>query len=124
MGRNALFVAIGGAVGCVARFLIVSLVAENFPASIPYGTLLVNIVGSLVIGASVGFADRFHWMQHEWRIFLTAGFCGGFTTFSAFALENAQMLIERNYGSFAIYSLLSFALCIAAVFAGMQLAKI
>jgi CrcB protein len=124
MGRNALFVAIGGAVGCVARFLIVSLVAENFPASIPYGTLLVNIIGSLVIGASVGFADRFHWMQHEWRIFLTAGFCGGFTTFSAFALENAQMLIERNYGSFAIYSLLSFALCIAAVFAGMQIAKI
>ena len=124
MGRNALFVAIGGAVGCVARFLIVSLVAENFPASIPYGTLVVNITGSLVIGASVGFADRFHWMQHEWRIFLTAGFCGGFTTFSAFALENAQMLIERNYASFAIYSLLSFALCIAAVFAGMQLAKI
>jgi len=103
--------------------LIVSLVAENFPASIPYGTLLVNIIGSLVIGASVGFADRFHWMQHEWRIFLTAGFCGGFTTFSAFALENAQMLIERSYWSFAAYSLLSFLLCIAAVFAGMQLAK-
>ena len=121
MGRNALFVAIGGAVGCVARFLIVSLVAENFPASIPYGTLLVNIIGSLVIGASVGFADRFHWMQHEWRIFLTAGFCGGFTTFSAFSLDTALLIERHHYALAAGYVAGSVLASLIALFVGLAL---
>ena len=117
MSRNIVFVGIGGLVGCVARFLIVALTA-NLLANVPLGTLLVNISGCLLIGAGAGLAEHYEWMRGEGRILLLAGFCGGFTTYSAFALENLQFLIEKNYWMFGGYSILTFALCMAAVALG------
>ena len=120
MSRNILFVGIGGLVGCIARFLVVSYTA-NALANVPLGTLLVNVSGCFVIGAGAGLAEHYEWMRGEGRILLIAGFCGGFTTYSAFALENLQFLIERDYWMFAAYSLLTFALCLAAVALGFYL---
>lgn len=121
MSRNILFVAIGGMFGSVARFLLVSLVINLLPYTFPFGTFFVNILGSFLMGATVGVADRYVWFHSEWRIFVTAGFCGGFTTFSAFAFENVALLLDKNYGTFAAYSFASFVICILAALAGLML---
>ena len=120
MSRDIVFVGLGGLVGCVARFLVVSFTA-NLLANVPLGTLLVNISGCFIIGAGAGLAEHYEWMRGEGRILLLAGFCGGFTTYSAFALENLQLLIEKNYWMFGSYSILTFALCMAAVALGFFL---
>ena len=123
MSRNILFVALGGMLGSVGRFLLVSLTVYLLPFAFPLGTLVVNILGCFVMGAAVGMAERYLWFHHEWRIFLTAGFCGGFTTFSAFAFENVELLLDKNYGTFAAYSIASFVLCILSAFIGLILTK-
>lgn len=123
MSRNILFVALGGMLGSVGRFLLVSLTVYLLPFTFPLGTLVVNVLGCFVMGAAVGMAERYLWFHHEWRIFLTAGFCGGFTTFSAFAFENVELLLDKNYGTFAAYSIASFVLCILSAFIGLILTK-
>ena len=121
MTRSILFVAVGGMLGSVLRFLISSLIVGLFPYAFPFGTFVVNLVGCFVMGAAVGVAERYPSFHHDWRVFLTAGFCGGFTTFSAFAFENAELLLDKNYGTFAAYSIASFVICIGAALGGLML---
>lgn len=123
MSRNILFVAIGGMLGSVGRFLLVSLIVNLLPYTFPFGTFFVNVVGCFVMGAAVGLAERHLWFHDEWRIFLTAGFCGGFTTFSAFAFENVELLLDKSYGTFAAYSAASFVVCILAALTGLMLTR-
>ena len=123
MSRNILFVAIGGMFGSVGRFLLVTLAVQLFPSTFPVGTFLVNLVGSFVMGAAVGFAERNLWFDSSWRVFITAGFCGGFTTFSAFAFENVELILNKNYGTFALYSFATFAVCLLAALAGLMITR-
>ena len=123
MSRNILFVTIGGMLGSVGRFLLVALFVNLLPYTFPFGTFLVNMLGCFVMGSVVGLAERYVWLHHEWRIFLTAGFCGGFTTFSAFAFENVELLLDKNYGTFAAYSIATFVLCIGAALVGLTLTR-
>jgi len=123
MSRDILFVALGGMLGCVCRFLAVTFVVRLLPFTFPFGTFAVNVAGCLGMGIAVGLAERYLWIHHEWRMFLTAGFCAGFTTFSAFAFENVELLLDKNYSIFAAYSLLSFVSCLAATFAGLMIAR-
>lgn len=115
--------ALGGMIGCVARFLAVALIVRFFPTVFPLGTFFVNILGCFLMGAAFGLAERYVWIHQDWRVFLTAGFCGGFTTFSAFAFENVELLLDRYYGTFAAYSIASFILCLAAAFMGLILTR-
>jgi len=121
--RTILFVGIGGMLGSICRYLMVTLVVSLLPFTFPFGTFAVNVIGSFVMGTVVGLAEQYLWMQHDWRIFLTAGFCGGFTTFSAFAFENVELLIDKNYWTFGAYSLSSFVLCVGAAFLGLLLTR-
>ena len=123
MSRNILFVAIGGMLGSVGRFLLVSLSVQLLPSTFPVGTFLVNLVGSFVMGAAVGFAERNSWFDSSWRVLITAGFCGGFTTFSAFAFENIELILNKSYGTFALYSLATFAICLLAALAGLMITR-
>ena len=123
MYRTILFVATGGMLGTVCRFLAVPVVVKILPFSFPFGTFFVNLIGCAIMGAVVGFAERSLWFHQDWRVFLTAGFCGGFTTFSAFAFENVELLMSRNYAVFAAYSIASFALCILAAYLGLLLTR-
>lgn len=124
MGRILLLVGIGGAAGSVLRYLVSFYMQKPITSGFPYGTLAVNVLGCLLIGAIFGLSERFQWFTEEWRIFLAVGFCGGFTTFSAFALENVKLLQGGQYLSFLLYTLLSLVLGLLAVVGGHALAKI
>ncbi|HKP70644.1 MAG TPA: fluoride efflux transporter CrcB [Pyrinomonadaceae bacterium] len=119
MSRSLLYVAVGGMIGSVCRFLSVSFIVSLLPFTFPFGTFLVNVVGCFAMGVIVGLAERYIWIHHDWRMFLTAGFCGGFTTFSAFAFENVELLVAKNYVTFGAYSLASFVFCLLAAFVGL-----
>lgn len=123
MDRTILYVGLGGMLGSMARYAATLAITKVFPTPFPYGTFAVNIAGCLVIGLIFGWSQRYEWLTPEWRFFLATGFCGGFTTFSSFALENMLLLHDRHYVTFAAYAILSFVLCMAAVFAGFAVAR-
>ncbi len=114
------YIAAGSALGGVARYLVA--VAFHRPTPLPIGTLLVNITGSLLLGILARYATAAQGWSPEIRAFLTIGFCGGYTTFSTFSLEVAELLRVHAYGRAAGYAGLSAGLSIAAVFMGFGLA--
>ncbi|WP_426041978.1 fluoride efflux transporter CrcB [Brevundimonas sp. TWP2-3-4b1] len=120
-----LLVAIGGALGSMARYGVGLGAARLFPASTwPWGTLMVNVVGGLVMGLLVGWMGlRAGSGQETVRVLAAVGVLGGFTTFSAFSLETALMIERREYGLAGAYVLLSVVLAVAALMAGLMLAR-
>jgi CrcB protein len=124
MRKYIILIGIGGMAGSIARYITATYFAKLFPSHFPYGTFAVNIIGCLVIGMVFGLSERYSWFTSDWRIFLATGFCGGYTTFSAFAMENVQLLQNSNYFTFALYSIASFTLGLLAVFIGLSLVKI
>jgi len=118
-----LIVFLGGGLGAAMRHGINLASARAFGTGFPYGTMLINITGSLVMGlVAAYFAFKGDASQH-WRLFLTTGILGGYTTFSAFSLD-AALLYERGaIGPAAVYVLASVALSIAGLFAGFALVR-
>ena len=119
-----LIVFVGAGIGGALRHGVNLASTRVFGLEFPYGTLIVNVLGSLLMGLLAGyFAERAGIPQHV-RLFLTTGVLGGFTTFSAFSLD-AALLIERHaYWSAAAYMLGSVILSLAALFAGLSLFRI
>jgi CrcB protein len=117
-----LIVFIGGGIGSALRYLI-SNRFNNFESLIPYGTFLVNIIGSLLIGIVLGLSIKSETFSQNQTLFLATGFCGGFTTFSAFAYENLQLLKNGDYLSFFGYTFGTLVIGLALVFLGVLLVK-
>ncbi|MCW5909933.1 MAG: fluoride efflux transporter CrcB [Cyclobacteriaceae bacterium] len=118
-----LLVGLGGFIGSICRYAT-SLLFVRVPSGFAWGTWTANIAGCLIIGIIYGFSEKFEWLTPEWRLFLATGFCGGYTTFSAFAYENLELLEAGNYWTFSVYSISSFAVGLLAVAAGVFLTKI
>lgn len=114
----------GGFLGTIARFLTSRYFSAVFPSSFPLGTFAVNIIGSFIIGIIFGIAQKGDFMNSEWRLFLTVGFCGGFTTFSAFAIENINLLRSADYFNFFLYTGSSIIFGLLATFIGIMLVKL
>lgn len=122
-GMNLLLVMTGGALGAGARHLVGRAALALFGPGLPVGTLAVNLVGGLLMGALAGLLAR-SVMGEPWRLFLGVGMLGGFTTFSAFSLD-AVLLAERGQPALAAgYVLLTVGGSIAALVAGLSLARI
>lgn len=120
--RDVLLVALGGAVGSVARYAVSGLAsATPAGARFPLGTLLVNVVGCLAIGAFMGAAQSREWLLGPARLLVVTGLLGGFTTYSAFGWETYVLALLRAPAAAALNVLLQLALGLAAVWAGARL---
>lgn len=118
--KAILFVFIGGGIGSVARYLLSKINTLN---TIPYGTMLANIIGCFLIGLLLSYAQKSSSLSKEHLLLLATGFCGGFTTFSTFAYEGQTFLKNSDYTSFFLYCGFSFILGLGAVILGVSLGK-
>jgi CrcB protein len=101
------------------RYLVQFYVEKGMSSTFPLGTLIANIAGSFIIGMVFAVAEKGNLMSSEWRIFLTVGICGGFTTFSAFAYNNFTMIKEHSFGQLFINVGGNLFLGILAVYLGI-----
>ncbi|CAM3483712.1 Fluoride-specific ion channel FluC [Flavobacterium longum] len=123
MMRAVLFVAIGGAAGSVLRYLSSVAVNKYVQSSFPWATFAVNIAGCFLIGLLMGFFMKQPAQDDGMKWLLVTGFCGGFTTFSAFAHENVALFQTQQYGTAFLYTALSVVLGMLAVWLGLLLTR-
>ncbi|MDH6342463.1 CrcB protein [Parabacteroides sp. PFB2-12] len=124
MIKQLLWVGLGGGIGSIFRYLTSVWVLKRYAADFPLATFVVNMVGCLLIGLIVGLSFRAQWIDQHMKLFLVTGFCGGYTTFSTFSLENWGLLEAGNYTSLFLNIVGSVLLGILAVWIGLWLAKL
>jgi len=116
--RNFLFIGLGGAAGSMLRYACSLVIGQKL---FPVATLLINTCGSFIIGMVVALSLKNEAFNHNWKLFLATGICGGFTTFSAFSLENFELLENGKPMMMVLYSVASLLLGITAVWIGFKL---
>lgn len=123
--QNVILVALGSALGGVARFLVTGWVSARVVSTFPWGTLSVNVVGSALIGVLAGLGDsqRFG-LPPEARAFLMLGVLGGFTTFSSFSLETLRLLQDGAWARAAGNVGASVLVCLVGVAVGYRVARL
>jgi len=119
-----LLVMTGGAVGSGARYLTGRAALSAFGPAFPYGTLAVNLIGGFAMGVLVGALARLSVPGENWRLLLGIGVLGGYTTFSSFSLDVVTMIQRGDLALAALYIAVSVAGAVAALFAGLSLARV
>jgi len=117
------FIGAGSFIGGVARYGLSCLTRTMAGAPSFWGTMAANILGCLFIGILYGLFERHNIPGEHWRMFLTVGFCGGFTTFSTFINENHTMLFDGRFLHAAAYAAASLIICLSAVHIGHLIAR-
>jgi CrcB protein len=118
-----LYVALGSALGGVARYLLGGLMQRIFDTTFPIGTLLINISGSLLLGAIMSYAIETPTLSPDMRAFLTIGLCGGYTTFSTFSYETVSLLKDGEWTRAGLYVVASVVLALLSTLLGFVLAR-
>jgi fluoride exporter len=119
-------VALGGAIGSVGRFWLTGLMAAITGPRFPWGTLLINVLGSFIIGlvGGITLTPARVGLHADLRIFLMTGVCGGFTTFSAFSLQTLELMQAGETIPALAYALGSVVLCVIATFTAWELGRL
>lgn len=121
--QQTLAIAAGGALGAVLRFWLSNGVYALFGRGFPYGTLVVNVIGSLAMGYLYIVMIERAAVSAEWRAFALVGLLGAFTTFSTFSIETLNLIEQADYVKAATNALVSVVACIGAAFIGVTLAR-
>ncbi|HRN26179.1 MAG: fluoride efflux transporter CrcB [Ignavibacteriaceae bacterium] len=121
---NYILVSAGAAIGGALRYSISSYIQKNISVLFPYGTLIVNIAGSFLLGIIMFYLNEKELIGNEFRLFLTVGFCGGFTTFSTFSYETLNLFKDSEFG-LAIYNVaLNVILCLVGIYLAYLISKL
>ena len=118
--KSFLLVFLGGGLGSGLRYLISSAM-NQYSKVLPYGTFTVNMLGCLLIGLILGYAQKENTLTSNQTLLLATGFCGGFTTFSAFANENLELIKNGGIFNLSLYTFGSIIVGVLAVFIGFYL---
>jgi CrcB protein len=118
-----LYVALGSAIGGVARYILGGLAQRLFDTTFPVGTLVINVSGSLLLGAFIRYATETPTLSPDLRAFLTIGLCGGYTTFSTFSYETVALLEDGEWTRAGMYVAASVLLAIVGTLLGFALAR-
>ncbi len=119
MLRNILIIGIGGFLGSILRYLSQLAAGKLFSPGFPIGIFIINIIGCFIIGVVYALSEKGNFLSAEMRLFLTVGFCGGFTTFSTFAYDNLMLLKDNSIGLLLLNVLGSITIGVLAVYGGI-----
>jgi len=117
-------VSIGAVVGANARWILSRYAAKLLGPVFPYGTLIINLTGSLIVGFFITWTTERVLADPRWRLFIVVGFCGAFTTFSSYAFETMTYFEQGQWALLAANILSNNLLCLGAVLAGIALARV
>lgn len=121
---NYLIVSLGAALGGGLRYWVSNVVYKYLPATFPYGTMAVNVLGSFILGILMFHFDQKELLSPHMKVFLTAGFCGGFTTFSTFSYETIVLFRDSQFGSGLLNIFLSLLLSLVGLYLAYLISKI
>ena len=124
MLKNFLAISLAAIVGANLRYLLSRIAARQFGPVFPYGTLLINVVGSFIVGFFIIWTTERVLIDPRWRLLVVIGFCGSFTTFSSYAFETVAYFEQGQWGLMAVNILSNNLLCLGAALAGMALGRI
>ena len=116
-----LFIAVGGAIGAVGRYSVMAADSHLFGAGYPYGTIMVNLIGSFVLGGLVESLKYFSVISNELQVFLIVGVLGSFTTFSTFSMDVVVLMQRNEMFAAGLYILGSIVVSIGGLFLAMVL---
>lgn len=123
MLKNLIIVAVGGGVGSALRYLLQETLHKHIENFEPYGTLVVNILGCLLLGLLAGYAEQEKLVNASMNLLLISGFCGGFTTFSTFAYQGNTLFLSSKPMQAILYIGLSVIVGLIAAYFGYKLTK-
>jgi CrcB protein len=121
--KDFLAISVAAIVGVNLRYLLSRLAAREFGPLFPYGTLAINIIGSLIVGFFVIWTTERVLVDPRWRLLVVVGFCGSFTTFSSYAFESMAYFEQGHWGLMLVNVLSNNLLCLGSALAGMALAR-
>lgn len=121
--KNFLVISVAAIVGANLRFFLSRLAAKEFGPVFPYGTLIINIVGSFIVGFFIIWTSERVLLDPHWRLLVVVGFCGSFTTFSSYAFETMSYFEQGQWGLMLTNFLSNNLLCLGSALVGMALAR-
>jgi len=121
--KDMFWIALGAALGANLRYAVNRLALNYLSASVPYGTLIVNVTGSMILGFFLVWTSERVLADPRWRPLVAVGFCGAYTTFSSYSFETFAMIEQGHYDLAGANFLANNLLCLAGVLAGAMLAR-
>lgn len=123
MIRNLLIVALGGGLGSALRYAVQEILHKQIENFAPYGTFVVNMIGCFLIGLFMGWAQSEKYLTESTNLLLISGFCGGFTTFSTFAMQSNELMLDQKPLQAILYIGLSVMVGMGLAYLGWKLVK-